>query len=44
MRGRLGIAEQATAVMMQDATQFIYYVKGLLDAIASKDYAAGQAR
>ena len=41
---RLGLAEQATAVMMQDATQFIFYVKGLLDAIASKDYAAVQAR
>jgi phage-related protein (TIGR01555 family) len=41
---RLGLTEQATAVMMQDATQFIFYVKGLLDAIASKDYATVQAR
>jgi hypothetical protein len=41
---RLGLAEQSTVVMMQDATQFIYYIKGLIDAIASKDAAGIQAR
>jgi uncharacterized protein len=41
---RFGLSEQAVVIMMQDATQFIFYVKGLIQAIASDDANAIQQR
>lgn len=32
-----GLTEQSTVLMMQDATQAVFYIKGLADAIASDD-------
>lgn len=41
---RFGLSEQAVVVLMQDATQFIFYIKGLIQAIASDDANAIQNR
>lgn len=41
---RFGLSESSVVTMMQDATQFIFYIQGLLDAVTEGDAATIQQR